>query len=602
MKIRIGILFLFLSITGGYSSSPGFIDSLTTLIYNNENTNDEQKMHYFLQMCYSSIDVPEKAVVYGNEALTLAQKIGNKKQQAFAYGYIGRALSNVGNYVDAIEAFTNSASLFNEMNLSSNEAFALASIGVIFSKNGDLTNSIRYYRDALNVFKSKADTLQIATSFLNIGEGYRLAGLIDSAQIYYLYADSMFRKIDNSNETAKDNLAIISGNLGIIYAHKGNYSQAQKKLFDAYSYFFDINDFYRASVYVGELGKLNIIQKNYQTGENLLHQSLDLAKNESNKEQIRDMNLQLSDYYQQIGKHNKALKHYKCYKAYDDTLKNVENVRKMEQMQSLFQLNKKDDEIESLNRINILQRKLAYFLSAGVVFFLVFVFLLINSNRKISRAVRVISHQKDLVETKEQEKALLLRELNHRVKNNLQMVASLLSLHARQLKGHPAADALLAGKYRVEALTLIHQKLYRADVDTVIDITAYIKELADNLILNFGHDFELVLKLEPFLMKIDKAIPLGLVVNELITNSLKYGRNADGESLLKIELKKYTDEVFIHIRDKGVGLPDNFDLSKTHSFGLKLVHSLIKQLGGVIEYKSEAGTHWIICLDIEKIS
>ena len=176
------------------------------------------------------------------------------------------------------------------------------------------------------------------------------------------------------------------------------------------------------------------------------------------------------------------------------------------------------------------------------------------------------------------------------------MVASLLNLQARQLKGHPAAEALLSGKLRVEALTLIHRKLYRDDIDTTINISNYIEELSENLVMNFGQEFQLKRDLEPADVNIEKAIPLGLIINELITNSLKYGSSENQFPLLSISLNKHNDEMIIAISDNGKGLPPGFDWKKSDSFGLKLVHSLIGQLNGNIDYIYENGSKWKICI------
>lgn len=181
------------------------------------------------------------------------------------------------------------------------------------------------------------------------------------------------------------------------------------------------------------------------------------------------------------------------------------------------------------------------------------------------------------------------------------MVASLLSLHARQLKDHPAAEALMAGKYRVEALTLIHQKLYRDDIDTMIDVKNYIEELTSNLVMHFGKDFKLELFLSPFVMKIDKAIPLGLIINELVTNSLKYGGLDNPTPLLQISILSKAENMVIGIKDNGMGLPADFDISQSKSFGLKLVQSLVRQLGGKLTWTTEGGTQWQLVLNKEKI-
>jgi two-component system, sensor histidine kinase PdtaS len=159
----------------------------------------------------------------------------------------------------------------------------------------------------------------------------------------------------------------------------------------------------------------------------------------------------------------------------------------------------------------------------------------------------------------------------------------------------------MAGRYRVEALTLIHQKLYRDDIDTRIDIKDYVEDLTKNLVLNFGPEFTLDLKLESFVMKIDKAIPLGLIINELITNSLKYGGQNNNSPTLEIVIKNNANTVELTIADNGQGLPAGFDLAQSKSFGLKLVNSLIKQLSGKLDYCAENGTCWKLELIKEKI-
>ncbi|MDA3878780.1 MAG: sensor histidine kinase [Prolixibacteraceae bacterium] len=270
----------------------------------------------------------------------------------------------------------------------------------------------------------------------------------------------------------------------------------------------------------------------------------------------------------------------------------------MEKMQSRFELNKKEEEIDALSWLNKLQRLLAYFLASGIVVFLVLVFLLMRKNQRISEFNHRLNLQKQLLENSEKEKSLLLRELNHRVKNNLQMVSSLLNLQARQLDGHPAAEALKAGRYRVEALTLIHQKLYREDVETKIDLKEYVDELSNNLVMNFGQNFQLNLELDSMLIKIDRAIPVGLIINELVTNALKYSGVKQVFPVLSIILKHKDGKGIIIIKDNGEGLSDDFDFTKTTSFGIKLVNSLVKQLNGTIEWDNQGGTTWNVSFDI----
>jgi two-component system, sensor histidine kinase PdtaS len=446
--------------------------------------------------------------------------------------------------------------------------------------------------------------VQASNILLNLGELIpECPGVADSALFYFQDALGLISQCKNGDRKIIDDCRFtIIGNMGIVHLQMGQLELAELELTEAKQFFKQTGDFYRKTVYRSELGKLYLLLGDTIKGTSLINESLETAITANLKEQIRDFSLQLSTLYEERGQIYPAFNLYKQYKLYDDSLKNVETIRLMEQQQSHFELTKKEEEIEVLNKINKLQRRLAFILSASIFMFIVLAAVLFIANRRIKSVNTELTQQKMLVEQREKEKALLLRELNHRVKNNLQMVSSLLNLHSRQLKDHPAAEALMAGRYRVEALTLIHQKLYRDDVDTKIDLKDYIEELSKNLVMNFGPDFILDLKLNPLVMKVDKAIPLGLIINELLTNSLKYGGKNNSNPRLSIGILIDNNDAIITIADNGQGLPADFDLAKSTSFGLKLVNSLVRQLGGSIACHSENGTSWALTLNKEKIS
>ena len=608
MKYYTLTIFLFLLFsTGSYSqTTSGLIDSLKTeLAKISEHGNDEKKTtSILLNLCYHQIENPIESHKYGKLALEKAKANHFREYEAYANLYLAGCEKLMGNNLESIDLAIQSAQIFHELNKPNEESYALIRIGNIFSAEGDMVNALHYLKQALQIFEGTNDKVNIGAIQTNIGETFRKIGQHDSALYYFNLALNNIRSDSNSNNQRiiDVNEATTLGNMGMVYKEMEEISLAREYITMADQYFNNHPDPYRKSVYQCELGKLAILEGNIEQGEAMINQSLLMAQNSQLKEQIRDFSLELSKFYEKQKLPDKALALYKQYKFYDDSLKNIENVRRLEQQQSQFQLTKKDEEISTLNKINRLQRILSFLLLVGTLVVIIFTFLAIRTNHRIRKFNREITLQKQLVEEREKEKALLLRELNHRVKNNLQMVASLLSLHSRQLKGHPAADALMAGKYRVEALTLIHQKLYKDDVDTKIDLKDYIEELSQNLVMNFNQDFNLELHLVPFIMKIDKAIPLGLILNELVTNSLKYGKVGNRQPILRISILQNDEEVILIIEDNGNGLPKDFDFRESKSFGLKLVHSLIQQLGGKIEWNSDRGTRWTITLNTLKIS
>ncbi len=197
-----------------------------------------------------------------------------------------------------------------------------------------------------------------------------------------------------------------------------------------------------------------------------------------------------------------------------------------------------------------------------------------------------------------QEKEVLLKEIHHRVKNNLQVISSLLSLQFNQITDEQALQVLAESQNRLRAMALIHERLYKSEDLARIDFPGYVENLTDFLVRTYqsaSGRIKMRLELEQVPLNIDAAIPCGLIINELVSNSLKYAfsNNQEGEILVRLR-KQRNGEILLVIRDDGVGMKEGFDLKNAPSLGLKLVHSLVKQLGGGVEYKNKDGTEFSI--------
>ncbi|PSB14491.1 hypothetical protein C7B61_04360 [filamentous cyanobacterium CCP1] len=194
------------------------------------------------------------------------------------------------------------------------------------------------------------------------------------------------------------------------------------------------------------------------------------------------------------------------------------------------------------------------------------------------------------------EKEVLLKEVHHRVKNNLQIIYSLLRLQQRRLKDEKAIDTLLDSQNRIKAIALIHEKLYRSENLSDVDLPHYITHIATGLFGVYRVNSEWVrleTQIEPIPLDIDTAILCGLIVNELVSNSLKYAFPADqtGKICIKIYLKN--DElVQLHVNDNGVGFPTDFDPADSNSLGLKLVMDLVEQLEGTLVSATQQGAEF----------
>jgi len=198
------------------------------------------------------------------------------------------------------------------------------------------------------------------------------------------------------------------------------------------------------------------------------------------------------------------------------------------------------------------------------------------------------------------EKEILLNEIHHRVKNNMQVITSLLKLQANACGNPELTERLNESQSRIRAMALIHEKLCSSKDFTRIELAGYVRTLTDELFRSFkigAREIDLIVQTAgEVYMDINKAIPCGLILNELISNVLKYAfpGNRHGELQIILRKKKNT-EIEIVVRDNGLGLPDDVDIQQPRTTGLHLVNGLVKnQLDGQIEVRRDNGTEFRI--------
>lgn len=198
------------------------------------------------------------------------------------------------------------------------------------------------------------------------------------------------------------------------------------------------------------------------------------------------------------------------------------------------------------------------------------------------------------------EKELLIKEVHHRVKNNMQVILSLLNLQSMYIKDERDLILFSESQNRVRTMSLVHEKIYRSKDLSKIDFEEYLSDLTPYLIQSYGNlapGIELTLNVEKIKLGVDKAVPLGLIVNELITNSLKYAfiNRDSGKIYIEVDAElSDSNFCFLKIGDNGVGLPNDFDFRSAESLGMTLVNSLVKQLSGEIKLLEMEGVNFLI--------
>lgn len=218
--------------------------------------------------------------------------------------------------------------------------------------------------------------------------------------------------------------------------------------------------------------------------------------------------------------------------------------------------------------------------------------------------VLVLAVVRDATERKQIEaeaieaREMYLKEVHHRVKNNLQVISSLLFLQSSHTTDPNILEILKESQSRVKSIALIHEKLYRSPELGKIDFAGYVRDLVSDLFRTYGvnqESVELQTEIQNIALNIDTAIPCGLIINELVSNVLKHAFPSDFEGKVLVRIVASEPQSFtLTVRDNGVGLPEHFDWRTSASLGLRLVNDLTRQLDGTVEISREGGTTFTI--------
>lgn len=358
--------------------------------------------------------------------------------------------------------------------------------------------------------------------------------------------------------------------------------------------------------YYSETGKVNKAYKHTELHAHLAHK-LNYAKGIQTAEYR---------YYQLVslkGDKKSALAHFQKEKAIKDSIDNVSKAYQISLLHIENAAMERNRHIEMLTKdavikdIKMKRNELIQRVTiSGIIVLLIVTALIFSRYRLKQRSNAMLLSQKleidnqnnalkHLVSYKNQllgEKDLLLKEVNHRVKNNLQIVMSLLASKSVYLSSESAQQAILDSQNRVRSIALIHDQLYKTDNVTQISVFLYINELVDSLydfLDDDSNNIEILCEIEDFMLDVSQAIPIGIILNETVTNALKYAFPDNQNGKINIRVKKVDTFVEVIISDNGVGLPRNFSLSNVNTLGINLLKGLTPQLGGTFNIKNNNG-------------
>lgn len=295
-----------------------------------------------------------------------------------------------------------------------------------------------------------------------------------------------------------------------------------------------------------------------------------------------------------LGNKEAVISHYKEYTKLLDSNFSVTKIRQAEELQVGYETQEKESQIATLNQ-DAKQSKLIKNLTlAGIVAAIIIAGLLYRQNRLKQKSNKIITHKNEQLQDLVADKEWLLKEIHHRVKNNLQIIMSLLDSQSRYISNDAALTAINDSQRRVQAISLIHQKLYQSENTSSVDMPHYIDELVSYLQGSFDTGNRTVIEqdIEPLKLDVAKAIPLGLIINEGIVNAIKYAFPGQQNGIVRVSLKYSSpDHLVLNISDNGTGLPSDVNVSKRGSLGFSLMRGLTRQLDGIFNIESNQGLH-----------
>ena len=210
--------------------------------------------------------------------------------------------------------------------------------------------------------------------------------------------------------------------------------------------------------------------------------------------------------------------------------------------------------------------------------------------RLVDQRTQEINQNMIRIEIQNNEKEILLKEIHHRVKNNLQIITSLLSLQNQNIEEVVLKQIFTSSQMRIKSMAIIHELLYQSNNFSKIDYQDYLQHLSQSLLDSYGQpnqDISLHIDAHAIQFNLETAIPLGLIINEAVTNSLKHGFKDRAEGILKISVELMEKEFYkMTIEDNGIGIPKDFNLEKSKSLGTNLMNKLVRQLEGNVTVES----------------
>jgi len=546
---------------------------------------------------YHEQDDYENALGYYKRSLKIKKELGDKKGMSKSINNIGIIYENRGDYAKAIEYFMKSLALKEAIGDKKGIAGSLNNIGILYSNQEEYEKSFEFHKRSLLIKEEIDDQEGVAASLNSIALYYKRIGNYEKAMDYQKRSLQIFKRL-----RYKRGIGVTLNNMGLIHMESGELAVALEYFFKSLTVREELNDNKGLAGSLINIGGIYLLQNEFNRAIYYNKKALNKAQEIGSVKQSRDAAQKLYKAYKSIGNKSKALEAHELFMQAKDSINSEGNRKGIIRQEYKYEYDKqkladsltfvKQKEIDELAHLSVLDKEanIRYGLYLGLGFLTVLGIVLYRSYQRKKKDNVLITQQKNELSRKNEEKTAMLKEIHHRVKNNLQVVNSLLKLQSREVEDKHIVSMFKEAQNRVLSMALLHEKMYRSDDLKHIDVKDHINLLVEDLIKSYvvGKVITLNINIEALDIGIRTLVPLGLIINEMITNALKYAFKDKNKGEIIIHIKPLKNDSYeMIIGDNGVGLKEE---KESKGIGTKLIQIFTKQLNGKLEHLEQPGT------------
>jgi len=565
---------------------PAQVDSLQRAL--NAAPQDSSRFPILTELIRALVfSVPDSGLIYARQYAEQADRLGNVFHKAKGENFIGMCYSVKGEHAEALTHYMRALDGFQRAGDRWYTAMSHNNIGSVHLTQKRLNDARTRFQEAFDGFTAVKDTAWMANTANNLANVFRAEGLLDSAYTYYARAADALERIGD-----REHAASARYNQGNVRLDQDRSADALSLLMRAEELLTGVEDDQTWSMIHVEKGAALARLKRFDEAEQEMRTALRMAAQGGFKKERADAHENLSDLFERMGRADSALVHLKSFRQWSDSVFTDENNALIADLQERYESGRKDALIAE-NRSQLERREwtIKAIAAASVLLLLVALFAF-RAYRVKRKGEAELGKKNAIIEAQLEEKELLVREIHHRVKNNLQMVSSLLSIQGRGITDEKAKEAVNDSRLRVKSMALIHQDLYREGDLTGVRMKEYVEKLVTGLVSSYAMSerVRVLLAVEDLSLDVDTAVPIGLVLNELVTNALKYAWPDERPGALRVSMSRIEETLEFVVADDGVGTAAGASITEG-GFGLNMVKTFAAKLKAEHAISHQNGTH-----------